>query len=509
MTRQMMLLAIGLFVAAPAAAQSGFNFGPDNGPQVARGSAWVARADSPLATFYNPGALTRQPRSLHVGGHFMSLDRCFARANGDGSLVSPGGGLPAAGSPNGPPAQTCTSGSMFLNSQFGAVIGLTRRVTLGLAVVGPHSVGKQEWPEVVSGPLGSQPASSRFLLVDEDSLLAFPTVSIGYAVTDTLSIGAGFVWGVYRETASAFAEGLSPAELPGRQPSDDFFAHQEVKLVADGHSNFIPGAVLGLLWSPQPTLDVGLWYRQSAGLDSDASLRLESRYWTPTGERNSRPCGSGEPADCNITVLAAKGSIAVPAEMRGGLRYHRPRDPSGRGSGDALADDVFDVEVDLAWANNSAVTGVNLDLSANAGQTVRGISTPTSIPGEVEEPKRWKDSLSLRIGGEYVVRPSRLAVQAGTFYENKGQDDGYLGTHFDLASKAGVSGGIVARLSQRFDAYLAYQHIFWADLNNGGAGLVPGFSMDPRSNNETRQYVNGGRVTSGMNEVAAGLTVRF
>ena len=69
--------ASGIFVASLAALctlagigsalRSGFD-SPDNGvEQVGRGSAWVARADDPLAAFYNPAAIAFQATSVHLG----------------------------------------------------------------------------------------------------------------------------------------------------------------------------------------------------------------------------------------------------------------------------------------------------------------------------------------------------------------------------------------------------------------------------------------------------------
>lgn len=509
MTRSVLFAALGLLAAAPAFAQSGFNFGPDVGPQVARGSAWVARADSPLATFFNPAALTRQRRSVHLGAHFMYMDRCFTRATSTGAVAAPGGGLASPGSASGPPAEVCMANEAFVNSQLGVAWPISDRLGLGVSVVGPHNVGRQRWPETVAGPAGLQPAATRFMLVDTDAILAYPTVSVGYALSDSFSVGGGFVFGFASEQASAFAEGYSPLPAAGRAAVDDFYLHQEVKLDAKGEDHFIPGFVAGALWSPRPTVDVGLWYHYSAPLKSSGSLRIESRYWLPSGARNTQPCGAGEPADCNITTMPVGGEINIPDELRGGVRYHRPRQAGGASTGDPLNDDVFDLEVDAEWANNSVVNGVILRPGPSPGQQVRGVSTPTEIPDEVEELKKWKDAVSLRVGGEYVVRQSRLAIQAGTFYESSGQRPEYLGTHFYLASKTGVSAGVTLRVIGRADLYAAVQRIVWADMDNQGNGVVTGFSMDPAAGNETRYTVNGGRARSSVNEVAVGVTVRF
>ena len=115
--------------AADAAAQSGFNFGPDNGSQIARGSAWVARADDATAVFYNPAGLSRQRRNIFYGGHLMTMNRCFTRTDAFGNPVSPGQGLPAPGTPGGPPAAVCMSKSPVLNVQIGAVWHVGDRIS--------------------------------------------------------------------------------------------------------------------------------------------------------------------------------------------------------------------------------------------------------------------------------------------------------------------------------------------------------------------------------------------
>src|SRR5690349_13666683 len=68
------------FIATAASASSGLET-PENGAyQVGRGGAWLARADDPLAVYFNPAGLVRQSSGVHVGAHLMFLSRCFTRA---------------------------------------------------------------------------------------------------------------------------------------------------------------------------------------------------------------------------------------------------------------------------------------------------------------------------------------------------------------------------------------------------------------------------------------------
>ncbi|HVY45330.1 MAG TPA: hypothetical protein VHB21_05595, partial [Minicystis sp.] len=72
--------AAAIVAALPrVAGASGFD-SPENGiEQMGRGSAWVARADDPLAVHYNPAAIAFQATSLHLGSTFMFASRCFDR----------------------------------------------------------------------------------------------------------------------------------------------------------------------------------------------------------------------------------------------------------------------------------------------------------------------------------------------------------------------------------------------------------------------------------------------
>src|SRR5438105_2735307 len=83
--------------ASAAAASSGID-SPESGVvQVGRGSAWVARADDPLAVYFNPAAIAFQPTGVHVGAQLMMASRCFTRLGADGQPVAPDNAIPAPG----------------------------------------------------------------------------------------------------------------------------------------------------------------------------------------------------------------------------------------------------------------------------------------------------------------------------------------------------------------------------------------------------------------------------
>lgn len=489
---------------------------PDNGSlQVGRGGAWVARADDPMAAFFNPAAMSFQASGVHVGAHIMIQSSCFARKDDAGAPVSPGNGIPGPGAPNGPEAETCID-TVFPNPQVGLVLRITKDFSLGLAVLGPHAVGNLEWPESIdfelAGTPRTQPAPSRYLLVNQSSVLLFPTVSFSYAVIpDELSLGAGFVWGIANAGFSTFTEATSGLR-------DDF--SRDVKAELSAGDYFVPGFVVGASWRASRNLDLGASFRWSDAISSDTDLRLESNYWLPGGTKNEQPCPPSD-AECNVTIQEDAGSfkLPIPMEAKLGLRYHHPlsgnvKRPDWASKGglvgpkgyvrDPMSEDLFDVEVDFTWSNNSAVDAV--EIRFNEGIAVKG--TPGFVPPNGDIPHDWSDVLGVRWGTDVTAIPNLLAVRAGGFFESKAQRDELLNLDFQMGWKAGISAGGTVRLGPA-DLHLAYQHVFYGTLDNNGKGTLKALSGDATTDFRSQQSVNGGSYSQQLNEVAAGVTFRF
>jgi long-chain fatty acid transport protein len=357
-----------------------------------------------------------------------------------------------------------------------------------------------------------QPAGQRHLLIQSDALLLFPTLSLSYAITDSIHVGAGFIWGIANVEFTTFTEAISSSN------QDDFDRNQELKVQLNARDLFIPGFVIGGLWSASENLDLAAWYKWQDALDGSADLLIRSKYWKAGGAVNESADGPENPA--NITDGDEIGTLkfAIPMEAKLGLRFHMPRlaqdRPSWAGPGDAtstrrvrdmLSEDLFDLELDLTWANNSAVDTIEVRFDPNI--PVAGTSNGT-VPVNGDIPHEWKDVLGVRLGGDFVVLPGRLALRAGGFFETKGQDDAYLNPDFHLGTKVGVSGGATVRVGP-VDVSAAYQHTFYGALDNGGKGTLRAISGDASTGFRSRQIVNGGRLETSLNEIALGASLRF
>jgi len=507
-----------LVFASEAQASSGLD-SPDAGVvQVGRGGAWVARAEDPLAAYMNPAAMSFQASGIHLGAHLMVGSSCFTRVDDGAEPISPGNNIPGPGDPAGPEADTCTT-SVFPNPQLAGVIRITEGLAIGFAVVAPHAVGNVEWPESVdfelAGNLRTQPAPNRYLLTAQQSILLFPTASISYAVIpDELSIGAGFVWGIAHADFTTFTESTSSSA------EDDFTRDVKANLVADDF--FIPGLVAGVSWRANKRFDFGAWYKFSDAIRARTKLTLESNYWLAGGTKNENPCTPADP-DCNKTVDEDAGSLTfnIPMEAKIGGRYHHPLSGDVAGSPidgrrypawatrdgyvrDPLSEDLFDIEVDMTWANNSAVDVI--EIRFDPGILVKG--TPGEVPVKGDIAHHWKDVLGIRFGGDVTIMPNFLAARLGGFFEAKGQRDEDLNLDFHMGYKAGLSLGGTVRLGP-VDMHLAYGHTFYGTLDNLGQGTQRALSGDATSNFKSQQIVNGGSFTSSLDEVALGATLRF
>ncbi|MFO0587598.1 MAG: outer membrane protein transport protein [Polyangiaceae bacterium] len=547
--------------ARSALASNGLDSPGDAGAaQIGRGGAWIARADDPLAAYYNPAGLVRQGTGVHLGAQLMFLNRCYARTGPDmdqksttygqfgssGFPVSPGAGYLGPGAPQngkaiGPSADVCSDGAPFPNPQLAFNYRALDKLAIGLALVGPHGVGKSIWPESMGftnkfGIQATQPAPQRYMLTESDSLILFPTLSVAYAVNDQLSFGAGFVWGVAHAEFVKLAETISTP--PGGKTcgpnkdqqclaGDDFTRDAKAKLSAT--DVFVPGFVIGALYSPTNNLDVAAWFRWSDAVDTDASVNVTSLYWDQAGKVNTAPCGTGA-AGCNITKGEKAGDpgynaghikLNIPMEAKLGVRFHYPRSTPAplpkwaqgtKKVRDALSEDLFDIEANFTYANNSSVQ--NIEVRFQKGIPING--TGGTLPENADIAHNWKDVFGVRLGGEYVIVPGLLAARAGGFYESKGQDDKYLNIDFHLGERVGLSGGASVRIGP-VDVTVAYQHTFFGTLDNKGQGALYGLSGDaatsktpgPAGAFRTYQAINGGSLKSDLNEVALGGTWRF
>ncbi len=517
---------------------------PDNGvAQFSRGGAWLATATDPLAAFYNPAALATQPTSLGIGFNLPMQKICYQRKGPGGadSYADPSLKPPPDGTDADPYEEVCNEHSNF--PRFIPNLAFNWRVNeslaIGIAINPPASYGTLEWPlfgKTTSRiPVTSErpvPAAQRYLSTKVEGTILMPTLSFGYAITDSLRVGAGFISGIAILDLNAVSMSTVAESRAYDEFNNDNLSELHVKDL------FIPGFVVSTHYSATDNLEVAGWFkwldRIKAKGDADitavlnrngAPARICSQAEVDAAIQAAQDAGQETPdLSCSVTTHSEDEvgkdkvhvNITVPMEGRLGLRYHEPAprptplelehfrkdDVSVR---DPLRDDVYDVELNLTWANNSAADNIEVRFT----EQFQPVGVPGLTPANADRPTGWKDTFGARLGGQYNVLRNRLGLRAGTWVETSAVDDEYLNVTGVPALRGGFGGGFVARFGH-IDIEAGYQHIWNAGLDNGGDGklkAIAGAGNDPA--NRSFHAVNGGSITQHANVFSIGGVARF
>ncbi len=508
------LAACGLCVAAsllssPARATSAFEV-PDTGvEQFGRGGAWVARASDPLAAFMNPAALATQQSGVSLNLNLIWQKTCLSPRDTAGNPTT--ASFSGTGYPGTYPTETCNtnSGTPFPNPALSAVWRASDKLALGLSVQGPNSVGKLTYPDVVTSAEGkTMPSPTRYMLLEQQGLVLLPTLSAGYQLLPNLEVGAGVIWGVASFTFSNISQALGSSVT-----TDDWST--DIKATLKVKDMFVPGMVAGVLYAPAPQLDVGAWYTVSDAIKARGDAYIEGPYYNDPGtvrDPSRYNCGAGKQTPCTQTTGdAVSVRINQPMQAKLGIRYHQPREGQREpGVRDPIADDVFDAEVDFTWSHNSVMENLEIRFPSrppiNIDWLAGGIAPPNS-----DVPHHFKDVFGVRVGGDYVLVPRRVALRAGGFFESAGQDERYLNIDFVPAQRFGLSAGATVRVGA-FDLMVAGGHVFPGKLDNHGNGALRGLAGSQATSpvvNRTQFFINDGSVTQQTTILALGATYRF
>lgn len=502
-------LAVGAVLCSGRAFATDAMRFPDNGTeQMARGGAWVARASNPLAVLYNPATLPTQRTGVLLDVNAVFFKECFTRA-GPGSTVTVG----ASGAAKYPTTCNDNRNKPSPLPSAGFVWRVTDKLGLGLSVSPPSLYGHTSFPEIV--PVSYQSASGRtistqvgspqrYMILGLDGILLNTTISAGYSITDRLHVGAGFIWGAGSLTVTSATMSLPPDTQIQDDPNADIWAQVKAQ------DFFIPGAVVGVLYSPIDQLDIGLNVTAQEAFDSHGDLTANANYWT--GDPRS-------PISSSPTVTNSAGSAHIklpnPLDVRLGARFHLPRNGApavsvGKSVRDPLVDDLFDVELDGSYTRNSVYKSVYLRFPENPPIPINGTGGVVPPNGDVAMNLEG-DTIGLRLGGDYVVLPGRLAVRAGGWFEPSLQKPEDLNVTIVASQRIGVAGGVTFRLG-KVDLEAGYMHVFFKTQDNGGNGNIR--ALSGKANATPVVYrspyaINGGRLTASANIVSLGATLRF
>ncbi len=132
------------------------------------------------------------------------------------------------------------------------------------------------------------------------------------------------MWGIASAEEVNFAEATSPkSTMPSTTTSPGGTSTRA--RISSLKDLFVPGFVLGALWTPSSMVDVGAQYKYLSGVDAHGDLNLQSPYFAAGGGVNP-DCAKKGP-NCTIVNAAGAGHISfdIPMEAKIGTRIHVPR----------------------------------------------------------------------------------------------------------------------------------------------------------------------------------------
>lgn len=429
-----------------------------NGTVALGRAANAVRVNDFMAVWQNPANLALVPsRDQGLDLRMPMFNGCFKRAPDPSKTYLSTESF----------SKTCTSGP-GLTGNGGLVLPLPRNFGIGIGIYTPPGTPSAKFgnadinttnagAETVPVTAGKSESPGRYLLINRRVNAAFLMLGAGYAPTKYVrfgvSIGSGLVSIAYKNVTSLFG---------GR------FDDQEV--VSDVHVTdaFVPRATASVAATPLDSVDLMAAFTWNDDVRAKGYVDVTANgLQAPRGD-----CASATPGPhCRVHDVTLK----VPYqryEVLLGARYAQRHKPRERAL-DPMRDETWDVELNGYWVQTSHVDNYTLDIWSGAQGTPAQRSIQlSSAPGTMLSPlpntatltHGWRDTYGLRLGGDYNVIPSFLAVRAGLGYESSAVPSKNMNIDYWPVQKYTLSlGGTVKLKSWKISA--AYAHVFNQTVN--------------------------------------------
>jgi long-subunit fatty acid transport protein len=413
-------LLVTATLVVPALAEGGYYSGTLGARAAGRGGAFTAKADDLAAVSFNPAGLAKLDSNLliQVGNESSYNSYAYTRA----STVDYG--HPQNGSDpvvfdkvkNGKPWQPVVP-----------MIGAASRLGLqnwgfALAAYAPPGISKEEFP------LGG---GQRYMMLGREAIILKYVGSVAWKYGDVFGVGATAEWiHVPRLNYSLVIDGSVFAQANNPVSSD-----LDMLATTKGSSLFTFNAILGAWYRPRPFLEFGV-----SGQVVPANVVTHSTLdVAPLGSAVSSVGLTRNGMAANDVTL----TLPLPLLARAGGRY---RHLVGNR-------ETYDIELDVDYVTWSRVKRFTIETNG----------LEANVPGQAPVPikridieKHWRDTIAVKLGGDYAAIPDRLTLRAGGYYETAVADPAYANVDFPGGPQIG--GGVGASVFiRRFELAIAYQ----------------------------------------------------
>jgi len=449
---------LGFVLASTSALAGGFEF-PDFGAQsVGRAGAFAAKADDLSALAINPAGLANQKGvNLFYSHNITRVGLDYTRAPATIYQTNPI-------YPNDPSKDTATSipFSTVSNDKpwfpLGAFLGASYDFgldlfTFGLGVWGPSATGHTRFglvPEVAALEEGvPQPNGAKYMMIERDMLILYYTLSAAFRLPNhRFGVGIDLQWvDMPRLKYDMMVDGTETSKVYPVRSSWDTLAR------VDAADRFNFSTIIGVWARPWDFLELGLsarplpiWMKATGTVDVDlygsAFQNADGSYWDDS-EWGLSDDGTGT----GSSKTRAAVEFTLPPWVRFGARYIHG-DPD---------DETFDVELDFVYEFWSTFDEINVDMATKMN-VEKNLGKIVAL-GPINIQKQFKDTWSLRLGGDWQAWHEILWVRAGAFYESGASPEKYTSVDFEAFDRVGGSVGLSWQFYRRMFLNLAFLHI--------------------------------------------------
>jgi long-subunit fatty acid transport protein len=430
-------------------------------------AASLGRVQDFMATWQNPANLAVIPGSdLGLELRLPVFDACFDRVRVEGvEYRDPGSDSEGVFMGSESFDNVCNEGALGPTGNLGWAQSFETGWGYGIGLFTPGGVGDMKfgrdtivtWPpyftdEVYTPTTEGVEWPNRQMLLEQSAVAAWLSAGAGFQVTPELRIGLSVALGMVEFRASNVSSLLGGT-----------FRDQETLSEVRATDWAVPRVALSFVASPISSLDVFgmLYYHDDVRAEGEATFEANGIQGAPLLN-----CLDEQPGpNCGVDTVLVEYPFPT-FEATVGLRYVKRRTPRAR-TLDPMRDEVWDLELDASWLGSSNVDEVNIrlyegepgpDAPKLANNSNPG-ATPYPLPATTPIPRRWKDTWSVRVGSDYNVLPSRLAVRAGVSYASSAVRQELMAIDAWPVQKIGLHlGATMAFDNLRLS--LAYAHLF-------------------------------------------------
>lgn len=419
-----LVLAVSCALWPAGAAAGGFEIGDQGARAAGRAGAFTVRADDPTAIDINPAGLSRMRGTrILLGNRFIAGSEEYRRART----------LDWSEALHGVPRFLTFKPvkNEIPNQYLGPIIAVTTDFNLkdwgfGISVDAPPGTMSQRFP--LDGP-------QKYMLVSRTVSILYYNAAVSWKYKDIFGIGVTLQWVDLQSIKfNLVINGDTSARTV--EPESSRF---DILSKVSGADHVNATAILGLWYRPIPGLElatsarlVPVTFHAKSHLGIEAlNLKLDK---APQLMRNGRP-------DDTVTF-----SFTLPPKLRLGARYVFT-DKGGR--------ELGDIELDLGYEAWSMVDAFTLD-GAGLVSVVLGQNIPI---GTIKVPRNWKDTFSLRLGGDWNVVPTHFTLRGGFYYETGATPDAYAYIDTAPGARLGPSAGFSLSW-YGFDLSASYSYLF-------------------------------------------------